>query len=57
MSLFVSKMSGHAQVSYAEAGNILEQTVTRIRTVRHFSNNSSIYIYRCNLCLMIYNVA
>jgi ABC-type bacteriocin/lantibiotic exporter with double-glycine peptidase domain len=35
MSLFMSRMSGRAQVAYAEAGNVLEQTVGGIRTVKY----------------------
>jgi len=33
MSLIMSKMAGRGQVAYAEAGNVVEQTVGAIRTV------------------------
>lgn len=34
MSMIVSKMSTRGQCAYAEAGNVVEQTVGSIRTVR-----------------------
>lgn len=34
LSLVVSRMSSRGQVAYADAGNIVEQTVGAIRTVR-----------------------
>lgn len=37
MSLIMSKMAGRGQVAYAEAGNVVEQTVGAIRTVSSFS--------------------
>lgn len=40
MSIIMAKMSGRGQVAYADAGNVVEQTVGAIRTVRH----RSIYI-------------
>lgn len=33
-SLIMSKMSSRGQIAYAEAGNVVEQTVGAIRTVR-----------------------
>lgn len=36
MSIVMSKMSSHAQAAYAEAGNVVEQTVGAIRTVTFF---------------------
>lgn len=33
MSMIMSKMAGRGQVAYAEAGNVVEQTVGAIRTV------------------------
>ena len=35
MSMMMAKMSNRGQVAYAEAGNVVEQTVGAIRTVRH----------------------
>lgn len=35
MSMMMSKMSSRGQAAYAEAGNVVEQTVGAIRTVRH----------------------
>ncbi|GAB2252720.1 hypothetical protein Droror1_Dr00005567 [Drosera rotundifolia] len=37
MALIMSKMSSRAQASYAEAGNVVEQTVGAIRTVASFT--------------------
>ncbi|CAN8274708.1 unnamed protein product [Cochlearia groenlandica] len=37
MSLIMSKMAGRGQVAYAEAGNVVEQTVGAIRTVVAFT--------------------
>ncbi|XP_058095200.1 ABC transporter B family member 9-like isoform X2 [Magnolia sinica] len=37
MSIFMSKMSSRGQISYAEAGNVVEQTVGSIRTVVSFT--------------------
>ncbi|KAK3020914.1 hypothetical protein RJ639_045897 [Escallonia herrerae] len=37
MSLLMSRMSGRGQVAYAEAGNVVEQTVGAIRTVASFT--------------------
>ncbi|KAI9120891.1 hypothetical protein K1719_007924 [Acacia pycnantha] len=36
-SMFVSKVSSRGQVAYAEAGNVVEQTVGAIRTVASFT--------------------
>jgi len=33
--MMMAKMSTRGQAAYAEAGNIVEQTVGAIRTVRH----------------------
>lgn len=33
-SLIMSRMSSRGQIAYAEAGNVVEQTVGAIRTVR-----------------------
>lgn len=38
MAAVISKMSSYGQVAYAEAGNVVEQTIGAIRTVR--TNNS-----------------
>ena len=35
MAIFMSRMSSRGQLAYAEAGNVVEQTVGAIRTVRH----------------------
>lgn len=35
MSIMMSKMSARGQAAYAEAGNVVDQTVGAIRTVRH----------------------
>lgn len=35
MSMMMAKMSSRGQVAYAEAGNVVEQTVGAIRTVSH----------------------
>ena len=35
MAIVMSKMSSRGQLAYAEAGNVVEQTVGAIRTVRH----------------------
>lgn len=35
VSLIMSKMSSRGQVAYADAGNVVEQTVGAIRTVTH----------------------
>jgi ATP-binding cassette subfamily B (MDR/TAP) protein 1 len=35
MSILMAKMSGRGQVAYADAGNVVEQTVGAIRTVSH----------------------
>lgn len=45
MSIIMAKMSGRGQVAYADAGNVVEQTVGAIRTVRH------IYIYNLQVAL------
>ncbi|XP_058101237.1 ABC transporter B family member 4-like isoform X2 [Magnolia sinica] len=37
MSIFISKMSSHGQIAYAEAGTIVEQTIGSIRTVASFT--------------------
>ncbi|KAL1200674.1 ABC transporter B family member 9 [Cardamine amara subsp. amara] len=37
MSMIMSKMAGRGQVAYAEAGNVVEQTVGAIRTVVAFT--------------------
>ncbi|CAA7042871.1 unnamed protein product [Microthlaspi erraticum] len=37
MSLIMSKMAGRGQVAYAEAGNVVEQTIGAIRTVVAFT--------------------
>ncbi|XP_019055136.1 PREDICTED: ABC transporter B family member 9-like isoform X1 [Nelumbo nucifera] len=37
MSVVISKMSSRGQIAYAEAGNIVEQTVGAIRTVASFT--------------------
>ncbi|KAK3037392.1 hypothetical protein RJ639_030154 [Escallonia herrerae] len=37
MSILMSRMSGRGQVAYAEAGNVVEQTVGAIRTVASFT--------------------
>ncbi|KAL3520107.1 hypothetical protein ACH5RR_018256 [Cinchona calisaya] len=37
MALFMSKMSSRGQIAYADAGNVLEQTVGAIRTVASFT--------------------
>eukprot|EP01018_Ginkgo_biloba_P025298 Gb_32125 [translate_table: standard] len=37
MAIIISKMSGRGQEAYAEAGNIVEQTVGAIRTVASFT--------------------
>nr|DAD48108.1 TPA_asm: hypothetical protein HUJ06_018045 [Nelumbo nucifera] len=37
MSVFISKMSSRGQIAYAEAGNIVEQTVGAIRMVASFT--------------------
>lgn len=34
MSVFMSKMSSRGQIAYAEAGNVVEQSIGAIRTVR-----------------------
>lgn len=34
MAVIMSKMSSRGQLAYAEAGNVVEQTVGAIRTVR-----------------------
>lgn len=34
MALIMSKMSSRGQVAYAEAGNVVEQTIGAIRTVK-----------------------
>lgn len=38
MALFMSKMSSRGQLAYADAGNVLEQTVGAIRTVKSCKN-------------------
>lgn len=35
MAIYMAKMSSRGQLAYAEAGNVVEQTVGAIRTVRH----------------------
>lgn len=35
MSMLMAKMSSRGQAAYAEAGNVADQTVGAIRTVRH----------------------
>ncbi|CAI9087895.1 OLC1v1022086C2 [Oldenlandia corymbosa var. corymbosa] len=37
MALFMSKMASRGQIAYADAGNVLEQTVGGIRTVASFT--------------------
>lgn len=42
MSMMMAKMSSRGQVAYAEAGNVVDQTVGAIRTVRHLHQIISI---------------
>eukprot|EP00262_Sarcandra_glabra_P000204 TRINITY_DN1028_c0_g1_i1.p1 TRINITY_DN1028_c0_g1~~TRINITY_DN1028_c0_g1_i1.p1 ORF type:complete len:1276 (-),score=248.81 TRINITY_DN1028_c0_g1_i1:261-4088(-) len=37
MSLFMTKMASRGQIAYAEAGNVVEQTIGAIRTVASFT--------------------
>jgi ATP-binding cassette subfamily B (MDR/TAP) protein 1 len=37
MSMLMAKMSTRGQAAYTEAGNIVDQTVGAIRTVRHLN--------------------
>ena len=39
MSILLSRMTSRGQVAYAEAGNVVEQTVGAIRTVRNRYNH------------------
>ena len=48
LSIMISKMSSRAQIAYAEAGNVVEQTVGAIRTVRHRNQLQTIYIWCMN---------
>ncbi|CAA2957191.1 ABC transporter B family member 9-like [Olea europaea var. sylvestris] len=41
MSLLMAKMSSRGQVAYAEAGNVVEQTVGAIRTVASYTGEKS----------------
>lgn len=36
MGIIMKKMSIRGQLAYAEAGNVIEQTIGAIRTVRHY---------------------
>lgn len=49
MAVVISRMSSRGQIAYAEAGNVVEQTVGAIRTVSH--NNHSFLS-----CLEIYTL-
>lgn len=42
MSLLLAKMSSRGQIAYAQAGNVVEQTIGAIRTVKKnlFTNNT-----------------
>ncbi|XP_077229781.1 ABC transporter B family member 9-like [Tasmannia lanceolata] len=40
LSIFMSKMSSVGQIAYAEAGNVVEQTIGSIRTVVSFTGES-----------------
>lgn len=39
MSLVMAKMSSRGQVAYAQAGNVVEQTIGAIRTVHPISSH------------------
>ncbi|XP_074307993.1 ABC transporter B family member 9 isoform X3 [Silene latifolia] len=41
MALIMMKMSSRAQMAYADAGNVVEQTVTSIRTVASFTGEKN----------------
>ncbi|KAK9696899.1 hypothetical protein RND81_08G004200 [Saponaria officinalis] len=41
MALLMMKMSSRAQMAYADAGNVVEQTVTAIRTVASFTGEKN----------------
>lgn len=53
MALIMSKMSSRGQVAYAQAGNVVEQTIGAIRTVKtqnNYPNLSTCFcIKRANL--------
>ena len=36
MAIIMTRMSSRGQIAYAEAGNVVEQTVGAIRTVRNY---------------------
>lgn len=38
MSMMMTKMSSRGQIAYADAGNVVEQTVGAIRTVSHIDH-------------------
>ncbi|KAL5716448.1 ABC-type xenobiotic transporter [Ranunculus cassubicifolius] len=40
ISVFMSKMASRGQIAYAEAGNVVEQTIGAIRTVASFTGES-----------------
>lgn len=44
MAMILAKMSGRGQAAYAEAGNVVEQTVGAIRTVS-YKHQSSIHLH------------
>lgn len=44
MAIIMTRMSSRGQVAYAEAGNVVEQTVGGIRTVRHHKTCSNILL-------------
>ena len=53
MGLIMAKMSSRSQVAYAEAGNVVEQTIGAIRTVCHPYNNYA-YLYLMGICNFMY---
>lgn len=53
MSLIMSKMSSRGQIAYADAGNVVEQTVGAIRTVRTITNTGIPYQERTRLIISL----
>lgn len=43
MSMMIAKMSSRGQIAYADAGNVVEQTVGAIRTVSHSDQDYASY--------------
>ncbi|PON33800.1 ABC transporter [Parasponia andersonii] len=56
MSLLMSRMASRGQIAYAEAGNVVEQTIGAIRTVASFTGEKKAIEKYNNKIMIAYNV-